>query len=355
VTDEANQSRLFLSEANNGDAEERASQGQGMSAPDLEIPDELRPLYERVKELLGRVSSTYPREHAAVLLSLCDDETPNQYGVLQAAGMPYSYAASNRHILDYIRVFLGIDPTKRRLDRELRDYYILPLRDLGLLEKTYVYPEKERPADGRLVERGSHKGKSGNNSYTLSADTRELLLGSSDEEWADALDRFIAESDERRRKAIEAKTASIPSDHGALIDTAVDILQSQRLPEYDLVYIDDGDNERVENEWKPKMVAMGLALDLDDKYPDAILAHPETRGLWVVDAVISDGELNKDRCDAIAAWAEEHGCHVEGFVTAYLTWKKAGQRQGKHRNIAAGSYMWIAEDGGKLWRADSVT
>ena len=74
----------------------------------------------------------------------------------------------------------------------------------------------------------------------------------------------------------------------------------------------------------------------------------------MVDAITNDGEVDVERRDAIAAWAERHGWYVGGFVTAYQDWKYAAARQGRMKNIAVGTYMWIAEDGGKLWLAESV-
>lgn len=84
------------------------------------------------------------------------------------------------------------------------------------------------------------------------------------------------------------------------------------------------------------------------------LGHPVTRELWIVDAISNDGEVDVERRNSIAAWAERQGCHVGGFVSAYLDWKYAAQRQGRMKNIAVGTYMWVAEDGGKLWLAESI-
>ena len=36
-----------------------------------------------------------------------------------------------------------------------------------------------------------------------------------------------------------------------------------------------------------------------------------------------------------------------GFTTAYRTWREAAARQGKQRNIAVETYIWIREDPSK--------
>jgi hypothetical protein len=56
----------------------------------------------------------------------------------------------------------------------------------------------------------------------------------------------------------------------------------------------------------------------------------------------------------VIAWANEKGWTVAGLTTAYETWNAAARRQAAHRNLAVGSNLWIAEDGGKLFRVNTV-
>jgi hypothetical protein len=342
---------LFRREARNARADSSSDNPGGIAGSKLLFRDaDTHALWERVHSLLTALAS-YSDGRAAVMLALSDDVSPNPFSTLAAAGKPFSYSAGTRQIFDTIMPLLDL---QRSPDREQRDYWILPLRELGLVDRTWVYPAKDRPADGRLIERGMHKTKSPNNAYALSRDVRQLLGEVRDAAWEDRLGEFIAGDEARRLHAVQARAASVPSSHGALIRVAVEVLQAAKLPDYELLYIDDDDNERVENEWAPRMAAMGLELTLEDKYPDAILGHRETRDLWIVDAVISDGEINPERRDSIQAWAERQSCTVSGFVTAYLTWKRAAARQAANSNIAVGTYMWIAEDGGKLWLVQAM-
>ena len=51
--------------------------------------------------------------------------------------------------------------------------------------------------------------------------------------------------------------------------------------------------------------------------------------------------------------AERSGKKGIGFTTAYMTWKDAAMRQGKHKNIAPATYIWIREDGAKQFSVET--
>jgi len=53
------------------------------------------------------------------------------------------------------------------------------------------------------------------------------------------------------------------------------------------------------------------------------------------------------KVQSLTALAARSGKKNIGFTTAYATWKEAAARQGKHKNIAAGTQIWIREDGAK--------
>lgn len=301
----------------------------------------------RAYELLVALDS-YSDGRGAVIVALTDDNLPSPFSSLADDGQPFASAAGTRQIFERCMPLLGTD---RRPDRELRDYWIRPLVDLGLVERVYVTPKEGVDAGEPLIQVGVHYTKSARNAYRLDPEVRNLL-DSPANEFDELLAGFVQGNAQRRMRALQARTASLPSTHGALIIGAVGLLQETRLGQYLLLYVDDEDDARVENEWKPRLATFGLELTLADKFPDAILGHPETHGLWVVDAVVSDGEVDIDRRDAISEWAERQGCRVEGFVTAYRTWRDAARRQGAHKNIAPNTYMWIAEDAGKLWAAE---
>lgn len=51
--------------------------------------------------------------------------------------------------------------------------------------------------------------------------------------------------------------------------------------------------------------------------------------------------------------AKRSGKTNVGFTTTYPTWRIAAARQGRYKNIAPDTYLWIAEDPSKHFRAES--
>ena len=78
--------------------------------------------------------------------------------------------------------------------------------------------------------------------------------------------------------------------------------------------------------------------------PDVLLWNPDTDQLWVIEAVTSDGEVDLHKKNSLVAFTERHHKASIGFTTAYPTWKKAAERQGKLKNLADDTWLWIQED-----------
>ena len=95
------------------------------------------------------------------------------------------------------------------------------------------------------------------------------------------------------------------------------------------------------------MEAAGALLTLDDPMPDVLLWHPETDHLWVIEAVTSDGEVDAHKVAGMKRFAERCNKAGVGFTTTYRTWKEAATRQGAHRNVAVGTFIWIQADPAK--------
>lgn len=210
--------------------------------------------------------------------------------------------------------------------------------------------------EGRLIEYGVHRrAKSPNNSYAISDEARELL-DTADDQWAAALDAFAQGDADRRMRVLqqEASAGATESDHSKLIRAAVEALRATRLHDYELVFVDDEDEKRVKDEWEEPLASRGLRPDLESLYPDAILVRDSDRSIWFVDAVTTDGEVDTTRHRELDEWARERGYTPTGYTTAYATWKRAGARQGKTQNLATGTTMWVAEDGGKLFDVESL-
>jgi len=309
----------------------------------------------RITELLNRLDS-YDDLKAACLLGLLDDKTPHPTPRLAKAGLKLNAGATTRQLFDFAGERLG---RMTRFDRELRDAVWPRLRELGIIQRAYRTTDPEFRASGEQMRYGAHeKAKSPNNSYALSDEAKKLLVDTSDTDWPKALDKFVKGDADRRLRVLQAASAAVAtvgeSDHSKLIRQAAVALKATLLPDYELVFVDDADEERVKDEWKKGLDKRGLLPDLDSLWPDAILVRDKDKSIWFIDAVTSDGEVDTTRHQELDDWARARGYKPRGYTTAYATWKRAGARQGKMKNLAVGSTVWIAEDGGKLFTVGSL-
>jgi hypothetical protein len=308
----------------------------------------------RIVELLERLDS-YNDLRAACLLGLTDDRTPHPVPILANAGLTLSAGATTRQLFEFAAPRLG----KTRIDRELRDEVWPRLRELGIVQRSYVLTATEARAEGRLIEYGVHRrAKSPNNGYALTDEARQLLLKTSDRDWTRKLNAFVVGDSDRRLRVLQQEAAMAaavaPGDHSKLMRAAADALRATRLPDYELVFIDDADEQRIKTEWETKLEPRGLVPDLDSLWPDAILVRDSDRSLWFIDAVTTDGEIDETRRAELEAWASARRYRVAGYTTAYETWKRTAARQARMKNLAVGTNVWIAEDGGKLFVVESL-
>lgn len=307
---------------------------------------------KRITELLNCLAS-YSDLRAACLLGLADDKTPHPAAALAQDGLKLNAGATTRQLFEYAAPRLG----KQRLDRELRDEVWPRLRELGIVQRAYVLTKEEAKKEGRHIEYGVHRrAKSPNNSYALTGEARKLLVETADAGWGKALADFVSGDDDRRLRVLqaEATVASTTSDHSTLIRAAADALRATMLSDYELVFVDDADEDRVQGQWKNGLESRGLLPDLDSLWPDAILVRDSDKSIWFIDAVTSDGEIDTTRHDELDDWAQQRGYTPSGYTTAYATWQRAGQRQSRMKNLAVGTTIWIAEDGGKVFQVSSL-
>jgi hypothetical protein len=309
----------------------------------------IRPLLEQLdkwNELLG-----------ATLLGLTDEETPNFFTALSDKGKPLSAAVGTQQLFRHIAPKIG----RTSIDREQRDYVFKPLEEVGIVQRVTVATAAELKEGEDLITYGIHKkAKSANSAYALTDEARELLLDTPEEEWDDALAAFIDEDAMRRMRARQQSAVSAleqanvgSTPHAALITTSIKALQDTVAQGFELAYIDDGDGPRGED-YEETLNDLGLAIKLKDLQPDAILVDSDSKELWFIDAVVSDGEIDTVRYEQLSQWAEEAGYSVAGAVTCYESWTKFGARQHSNKNIAPGTTVWIAEDGGKLFDVRSI-
>lgn len=293
-----------------------------------------------------------------VLVVLSDDEMPHPMERLAIAGHPISLGAGTRPLFDAAARNLG---RRGSFDRELRDDVFPTLIMVGLLDKIHINSQEASEETGQLIVIGQHPiAKSPNSGYALTPQARELLLETSGSKWPSARDAWLAESQSRRQQTMrktageKVEDAAPTSKHAVLIQQCVAALQNSVAAGFELVFVDDADGDRIQERWRNRLETLGLEPDLASRWPDAILVDSRARTLWFVDAVTSDGEIDEPRAKDLRDWAEQRGYKVAGMTTAYVSWKRAGSRQANRGNLATGTTVWIAEDGGKLLRVDSL-
>ncbi|MBS1882105.1 MAG: hypothetical protein JSS97_04020 [Actinobacteria bacterium] len=293
-----------------------------------------------------------------VLVVLGDEELPHPMGRLAEAGYPISLGAGTRPLFDAAAKNLGRRGT---FDRELRDDVFPVLITVGLIDKIYINSIKVWRETGQPMIRGSHPvAKSPNSGYALTLEARGLLLDTPNRDWTSARDAWLTQSQSRRQQRMrriageELNAAPSTSKHAVLIQQCVMALQSSDAANFELVFVDDADGERIQERWRSRLKALDLEPDLASRWPDAILVDTRHQTIWFVDAVTSDGEIDEQRAKDLRDWAKRRGYRVAGLTTAYESWKRAGSRQSGRGNLAIDSTVWIAEDGGKLLRVNSL-
>ncbi|WP_322893474.1 MULTISPECIES: BsuBI/PstI family type II restriction endonuclease [unclassified Yoonia] len=294
---------------------------------------------DKIRRVLRRLDMDGNGDLVDCVFSLLDDETQTWFAKAPK-GSTISSGASVAHLASHIGI---LQRGKTKLDREGRDYWIKPLRDLGGIEAVTLKDE--------VFIAGHVTAKSPNSSYRLEHSFTEILR-SPDGEWESMLDEWSRSDVARERMAFQAEMAEMSrkatdSGHAQLIQSSVTNYAPRFLPGYELLYVDDADGDRISNKERDKMAEAGVQLTLADAMPDALLWHPETDWLWVIEAVTSDGEVDSHKVKQLTALSERCGKAGIGFTTTYRTWKEAAARQGRHKNIAFETFIWIQEDPSK--------
>lgn len=301
---------------------------------------------DRIAEVLRALDLETPDRVDAVF-ALLDNERRSWFTSLPD-GVMFSQGASIAHIGCHVGI---LQRGKAKLDREGRDYWIKPFREIGAVEAIYL------DSKAKTFLPGHPKAKSPNSAYRLDPGFIEILR-SPEADWRGKLEAWSAEDAKRARlrfraEQAEATRAATDTAHVDLIRACCEVYAPRFLPGYEVLYVDDADGDRVSEPEREKLYGSGIVITLDDAMPDVLLWHRETDALWVVEAVTSDGEVDHHKVDQVRAFARRNGKEEVGFTTAYPTWKVAAQRQGKHKNIAPGTYIWIREDAAKHFLAES--
>lgn len=296
----------------------------------------------RIKSVLKAIDLSTNDDLVDCVFALLDDETPSWFAK-PPKGAAFSDGASTAHLACHIGV---LQRGKTKLDREGRDYWIKPLRDLGGFEAVTL-------VDGEFVS-GHVKSKSPNSAYRL-ADSFVRILKAPEGDWKAMLQDWAAEDEARERLAYQAASAQksralVDSGHADLIAASINIYAQRYLPGYIVLYVDDSDGDRVSESEYLAMEKAGAVLTIDDPMPDVLLWNPESDKLWVIEAVTSDGEVDMHKVKGMKNFAARCGKPDIEFTTTYRTWKEAAARQGAQRNLAVGSYLWIQADPSKQFK-----
>lgn len=303
------------------------------------------PLLRERAELIVRKLGLFTAERIETIVALLDDETPSDFRALAEAGLTFASGATTRQILDYIGPRLG---KKNKMDRELRDYIMLPLREVGLLIKGYA------DTQARRVIRHRWEPKSPNNVYLINPEFRKLL--ERDEvEFPGALRHWEAATEERRLRLASAEAqAFAATKEERLVPIALAQYCPHFLPDYKVVFVDDTDGQRITPEWKPGVERLRLPLDLHSRWPDIILNLPGKNRCWIIDCVDTDGEVDAVRKREMEKAFRERDLVIDGFTTIYRNARRFAERQSQVDNIAPGTFVWIAELGGGQFRKEAL-
>jgi hypothetical protein len=278
------------------------------------------------------------------VFALLDDQNDSWFAK-PPAGAKIADGATTAHLACHIGI---LQRGTTKLDREGRDYWIKPLRELGGIEAFTLQ-------DGAFIV-GHVKAKSPNSCYRLEEGLKTILMAP-EAEWRQLLDAWARDDAARERRAFQAEMAEaarklIDNGHADLIRASVEHYAPRFLPGYEVLYIDDSDGDRITAEEREKMAVAGIELRLEDAMPDVLLWNPETDVLWVIEAVTSDGEVDLHKTTQLTRLAERSGKAGIGFTTTYRTWKDAASRQSAHTNLAVGSYLWMQGDPAKQFKVE---
>ncbi|EKN5122625.1 TPA: hypothetical protein ROS75_003834 [Yersinia enterocolitica] len=299
---------------------------------------------QRVSNVLAVIDRCTENMIDVVYSLLCDE--PSWYKKAAKNGHRFCDGGSVAHIGTHVGILQRGGNLK--LDREGRDYWLKPLWEIGAIEKVYLDSK-----DGEFKP-GHPIAKSSNSAYRLSTDFL-VILQAPEANWLELTQGWAQIDVKRERLALQAAQAletsnTIESAHSKLIRASYEIYATRFLPGYQVIYIDDGDGDRITTEQKQILLDAGVALTINDSMPDVLLWNRHDDYLWVIEAVTSDGEVDIHKMNSMNSFAQRNGKKGVGFTTTYPTWKKVAERQSAFKNLAGNAYFWISEDPSRVFQ-----
>lgn len=304
------------------------------------VPEELQGVTKaRIENILAKVAANNA-DIIDVVFALLDNERESCFPKASEMGFMFNDGASTGHLACHVGI---LQRGKTKLDREGRDYWIKPLRDLGAIEAVTFDSLKRKFILGHPI------AKSPNSAYRLDVKFMKLLLAPA-ANYEPLTAEWLNEDAIRERIKFQAEAASIAREHADtkhsdLIKAACEQYVPRYLPGFVIIYIDDGDGDRITDEEKGILLKAGISISLDDAMPDVLLWDRANNKFWVIEAVTSDGEVDLHKQKKVWALLKRNKLDVcVGFTTVYRTWKEAAARQGKMKNLAPNTWLWIIED-----------
>ena len=305
---------------------------------------------DRITAVLRKIDR-YTEDQRDAVFALLDNVNDSFYR-LQFKNFPAGIKFCEGATVAHIGCHFGIlQRGKGKADREGRDYWLKPLWEIGAIEKVYFHNKKGIFIPGHPVAKSQY------NAYRLASDFVKILRAR-EEKWRPMLAEWISEDKLRQRLELQATLAKasrqqVDTKHSDLIRACCEYYVPNFLPGYEILYIDDADGERIRETDRDNFYRAGIDIGLADSMPDVLLWNPKTDWLWVIEAVTSDGEVDYHKVNNLTALAKRCNKAGIGFTTAYQTWGVAARRQGRYKNIAPGTYIWIQEDPSKHYLAEA--
>ncbi len=307
------------------------------------VPASLQSVTKERVRLILTVIDRCTDDMVDAVFALLDDQQSSWFPKADPS-LKFSDGASIGHIGAHIGILQR--GNTRKLDREGRDYWIKPLCEVGVVQRVILFSDTGCFLPGHPI------AKSPNSAYRLDKEFVELLKTPRDK-LDQKVQLWIDDDAVRKRlklQAIMAVQASrqIDRKHATLISTCIDIYVKSFLPGFEVLYVDDRDGDRITEDARAKLKKAGLVLVSGDAMPDILLWKTGTAFFWVVEAVTSDGEVDLSKVTLVNRFLRRTLPDAKvGFTTAYRHWRDVARRQGKHKNLAPNTYLWVQEDPSK--------